>query len=290
MPKNVHTKVPFLASLRGADRKTLDKGLIEYRSVRSRVRDLRKSSTASTFVKPLVKTKSFIVEKIEFQSPTNSAPKPKVLIVGGVHPGSETVGVESAVRLAEYFAKSPQILDHFDITVVPLVNPTGLLRTSPTKSKNGTPGRYSNDGKDLNRTFLAGKFTPESKAMADLIQTGGFHAVLDLHGAGSQRDGFFLIRGADDGGLASRSANAASGVPLLSAKSAGKTYAFESPGVVTSTNPGTLKQFAVAAGTHRSYTFEAPGSLSAKEQVKGTTALVHSTLANLRAELSQATH
>ena len=280
LPTKAMARVPFLGKLK-ASRSTVVAGLKEYRSVRGRVRQLR-SKGAEIRVKPLLKTDSFIVDAIEFRGKGGKANKPKILVVGGVHAGSETVGVESALRFSEGLAKAPSLLKYFDITVVPLVNPSSLMRTEQTRSNFGTPGRFTNGGVDPNRSFSRGAFTKETRAMADLIKTGGYHAVLDLHGAGSHRDGFFIIRGADDGGVASRFTRNADGVALLSKKSAGTTYAYESPGVVTSTNAGTLKQFAVNQGIRYSYTFEAPGSLPAKVQVQGMLQLMHSALRTLQ--------
>lgn len=274
-------KLAFIKSLK-ADKATLKRGLTDYRSVRLRIRDLRKSAPHLE-VRPLIKTKSFIVDKLVLTSTKSSTgTKPKILIVGGVHAGSETIGVEAALQVAEHLGKNPAILEHFDITIVPLVNPTGLMRVDATKSKNGTPGRYTSDGVDINRSFGAGRWTPESKAMATLMKTERFHAILDLHGAGSHRDGFFIIKGTDDGGIASRFTSQAQGVPLLTREGAGKTYSFNAPGVVTSSNEGTLKQFGVSIGTRHSYTFEAPGKLSAEKQVSGTLSLVTSALNALR--------
>src|SRR5690606_21059773 len=141
------------------------------------------------------KTESFILDRIDLRSGAGGAPKPKVLIVGGVHAGSEPVGVEAALRFAESMVKDRSILDHFDITIVPLVNPSGLMRTTQTRSKSGTPGRYTTRGIDINRSFGKGLWTKESKAMAELMKSERFHVVLDMHGASSQRDGFFAIRG-----------------------------------------------------------------------------------------------
>ena len=273
-------KLAFIKSLK-ADNAALKRGLTDYRSVRLRIRDLRKTSPHLE-VRPLIKTKSFIVDKLVLKSAKTTTTKPKILIVGGVHAGSETIGVEAALQVAEHLGKNPAILEHFDITIIPLVNPTGLMRGDATKSKNGTPGRYTSDGVDINRSFGAGRWTPESKAMADLMKTERFHAILDLHGAGSHRDGFFIIKGTDDGGIASRFTSQAQGVPLLTREGAGTTYNFNTPGVVTSSNEGTLKQFGVSIGTRHSYTFEAPGKLSAEKQIAGTLSLVNSALNALR--------
>lgn len=272
----------------GGKKGVVHKGLKDYRSVRLRVRELRGKLGDRMQVTPLVKTGSFVLDRIDLRGPAKpgaagQAPKPKILIVGGVHGGSEPVGVEASLRFAESLVKDARLLDAFDITVVPLVNPGGLMRTDITKSKSGTPGRYTTEGVDLNRSFAKGKWTPESKAMAALMTKERFHAVLDLHGAGSHRDGFFAIRGGDDGGIAERMMGDAGGIPLLTAKSAGATYKFNAPGVVTSGNEGTLKHFAISTGARYSYTFEAPARFSAEAQVQGQVSMLRSALRNIAA-------
>ena len=277
-------RLKYVRSLAG-EKSTIVKGLIDYRSVRLRVRELRKSLGDTMKVTPLVKTDSFILDRIDFRGKASegspNAPKRKILIVGGVHSGSEPVGVETALRFAESLVKDASILAHFDITIVPLVNPSGFMRTDKTVSKAGTPGRYTTAGADLNRSFAKGKWTKESKAMADLMNSEQFYAVLDCHGAGPQRDGFFAIRGGEDGGIANRFMQNADGIPLLSAKGAGTGYEFNSPGVVTSSNPGTLKHFALSTGSRYSYTFEAPNGFTAAQQVKGQLSMVQSALRGL---------
>lgn len=286
----IHPRVLELKSIRalGGKKTVVHRGLREYRSVRIRVRELRSKLGDRMHVTPLLKSGSFVLDRIDLRGPAKPdavgrAKKPKILIVGGMHSGSEPVGVEASLQFAESLAEDSSLLDSFDITVVPLVNPGGMMRTDSTKSMSGTPGRYTTGGVDLNRSFAKGKWTPESEAMAALMKKERFHAVLDLHGAGTQRDGFFAIRGGDDGGIAERMMREAKGIPLLTAEGAGTTYQYNAPGVVTSGNAGTLKHFAISTGARYSYTFEAPARFSAEAQIRGQVAMLRSALRNLAA-------
>jgi len=270
-PKAVNARMMRLGNVSKlpASRGTLTRGLERYRNARQRIRELRPKLGNRATVKPLFRHKGLVVDRIDVRSPGGA--KPKVLIVGGVHAGSERVGVESALQVAELLKKRPDILKRFDVTIVPMVNPTGLAIRE----------RRNSVDVDINRSFAAGKWVPESKAMAQLMKTEKFDAVLDLHGAGKFRNGFFIIRGGDDGGVAKRATASMGSIPLLDAKGAGKTYKLDSPGVVTSSNEGTLKAFAIKTGARYSYTFEAPASLDAKTQVGGMVKLVFSTLDSL---------
>jgi len=285
-------RIKNLASIRGIQgpKSTIYAGLRDYRSVRNRVRELRTRLADVMTVKPLVKSGPFVLDRIDLRSKSPGT-RPKVLVVGGVHSGSEPVGVEAALRFAEGFAADPTLLEHFDITVVPLVNPSGLTRAPATVSASGTPGRYTTEGVDINRSFVfqrmfewvRSKWTPESKAMARMMRTEKFDVILDLHGAGTSRTGFFAIRSGDDRGMAARfMAEVGQQAPILDAQGAGSTYELDAPGVVTSTNAGTLKQMGARLGARFSYTFETPARFTPAQQVRGALAMVHSALRNIR--------
>lgn len=291
-PAVIGPRIKVLPSIRqlGGNKGTVYAGLRDYRSVRNRVRELRARLADVMTVAPLVKTGPFILDRIDLRSKTPGT-RPKVLVVGGVHSGSEPVGVEAALRFAEGFAVDASLLEHFDVTVVPLVNPSGLTRTPETVSASGTPGRYTTEGVDINRSFVfqrifewaRSKWTPESKAMYRLMKNERFDVILDLHGAGTSRTGFFAIRSGDDGGMAARfMAEVGGKAPILDAKGAGSTYELDAPGVVTSTNAGTLKQMGARLGARYSYTFETPARFSPAQQVRGALAMVHAALRTIR--------
>jgi hypothetical protein len=127
--------------------------------------------------------------------------------------------------------------------------------------------------------------TPEAKAMSRLMKQEGYGAVLDLHGAGTFRTGFFFIRGGEDGGLAARTMRALPKSRLLDKKGAGKVYELDAPGVVTSTNRGTLKQHAIENGARFAYTIESPKRFAPKVQIAGMVKLSLAAMRNLKDEL-----
>ncbi|MBT8495027.1 MAG: succinylglutamate desuccinylase/aspartoacylase family protein [Deltaproteobacteria bacterium] len=259
-----------------APRSEVQAGLRRYRAVRHRVRELRQRPGSMMTVKPLAKVGSFVIDRLDFKIP-GSAPKPKILIVGGVHAGSERIGVESAMQIAEQLHKHPDILEHFDVTIVPLANPSSLAIRS----------RRNSSDVDVNRSFAAGKMTPESKAMSKLMKQERFGAVLDLHGAGKFRTGFFFIRGGQDGGLAARTMRVLPKSKLLDNKGAGKVYELDAPGVVTSTNPNTLKHHAIANGAKYAYTVESPKRFSPQVQIAGMVKLSLRAMRNMKGKLSR---
>lgn len=273
-PTPVNSKMLALPGIRALPGRARDirEGLHRYRQVRARVRALRKNPAAK--VSLVVKLGSFAVDRIDFHVP-GGGPKPKILVIGGIHSGSERVGVESALRFAESLAPDSEMLKRFDVTVIPLATPSALV----------VRARRNFDGADVNRSFGPGKWTGESRAVGGVIAAGGYRMILDLHGAGPQRNGFFVIRGAPDNGFSSRFVKALPRSKLLHKTGAGTTYEYDSRGVVLSSNEGTLKHWGVANGVVRTYTLEAPSRASGKQQVQGMVTLMHSAANELWGDL-----
>ena len=204
-------------------------------------------------------------------------PKPKLILLGGVHSGTEKTGFEAATRFVEELAQDAKLRARFDVTVIPLVNPTALVLGTRENAK----------GVDINRTFAEGKTTPESKVLVDYVANKTFDFHLDLHTAGDPgRDGFFLIRGDKDGGLGARMMKALPSAALLDAP--GKPgeahvgpYLLYGVGLseiasIHDTTMDLLKK----RGTPYVYTFEAPTRASPEVQVDLTLRFVHSAFDN----------
>jgi len=197
----------------------------------------------------------------------------RVLVSAGVH-GNEPAGVEAALRLVERAVKDKGMQRNFSITVMPMVNPEGLMRNQ----------RKNIVGQDVNRTFRPGKWSLESKAVRRSLAGEKYDLFVDLHGA--QGKGFFLIRGKDDGGLSARILRPMENHALLnSAAPDGKVgpYRLHTLGGATSNNPGTFKGFMLDKHNARySYTLEYPRTLPPDRQVNGLFKLLRSTLYNVR--------
>lgn len=208
-----------------------------------------------------------------------AGPRPRVLILGGVHAGTEKAGFEAATRFVERAAADPRLRARFDITVVPLVNPTALVLGA----------RENAHGVDINRTFIDGKWQPESRVLGDYLRGRRFDASIDLHTAGDPgRDGFFLIRGVKDHGLGDRILRALPSAALLDVPGARPGEAVVGPyhlyGVGLAEIPsikGTSMDLTARLGARYVYTFEAPTRAKPELQVDLTLRFLSSAFANL---------
>ena len=250
-------------------------GFERYRAIAQRVRGAARDNPGSLRVSRAGRAAGLSILRVDLVS-DDPAPgrRPRVLVVGGMHAGNETVGAEAATRFIEAAAGDAALRNAFDITVVPLANPTALVL--------GT--RQNAAGDDVNRTFADGKWTAESRAIRAIAEEGDFDLVIDLHGAGDRgRNGFFLIRADGDRAMSSRILSAMESGALMDPKGGAiGPYRFDQLGGARSTNHGTLTGFFAARGTAHSYTLEAPLRLDPDRQVRGMVKLLRSALFNVR--------
>jgi hypothetical protein len=251
----------------------LEAGFERYRAVTRRVRGASRASPGALRVSRAGSAAGLSILRVDLVGDRPVAGRrPRVLIVGGMHAGNETVGVEAATRFIEAAARDGDLRNRFDITVVPLANPTALVL--------GT--RENADQLDANRSFADGQWTAESLAIRDIGDD--FDLVVDLHGAGSRgRNGFFLIRGGEDGGMSARVLSAMQSGALMDpgGGTAIGPYRFDQLGGAVSVNQGTLTSWFSRLGTRHSYTLEAPLRLAPDRQVRGMLKLLRSTLFNV---------
>lgn len=102
----------------------------------------------------------------------------RIWLLGRQHPGESMASwwMEGAVsRLIELTADKADMLDHASISVVPLVNPDGLVRGNL---------RANAAGRDLNREWADPhrQEAPEIAALLDEMERWGADLVLDVHG------------------------------------------------------------------------------------------------------------
>lgn len=105
-----------------------------------------------------------------------------VLILATIH-GNEPAGTPLLHKLAEYLARQPDLLDHRQVVLMPLVNPDGMAQSQ----------RHNVHGVDLNRNFLASNYEsgtfkgasalsePESIAVDHAIGTFHPNRIVSLH-------------------------------------------------------------------------------------------------------------
>jgi len=192
----------------------------------------------------------------------------RVVVSSWIH-GDETVGPVAALGLVDHALKNARFRQRFDLSVLVKIDPFGT-RNNP-------------DGVNLNRAFVAGRWTAETLAIRRSLapERGQIDLFVDLHGAG--RAGFFLIRGQDDGNLSRRILGAMPTATLLDATGAQPwvgPYKLHSLGAATSNNPGTFKGWMIEQGAPYSYTLEAPRTLAPARQTAGMLRLLRSTLEN----------
>ena len=250
----------------------LESGFARYRAVTRRVRGASRENPGALRVSRAGSAAGLSILRVDLVGDRPVVGRrPRVLIVGGMHAGNETVGVETATRFIEAAARDGDLRNQFDITVVPLANPTALVL--------GT--RENADQVDANRSFADGKWTAESLAIRAIGED--FDLVIDLHGAGSRgRNGCFLISGGDGGNLPARALSAMESGALMDPPGGEiGPYRFDQLGGAVSVNPGTLTGWFSRLGTRHSYTLEAPLRLTPNRQVRGMLKLLRSTLFNV---------
>jgi hypothetical protein len=202
----------------------------------------------------------------------------KVLLASGVH-GNEPTGVHTTMKLLDDLLRKPSLRSRYAVTIVPMVNPSGLAAMN----------RKNDREADLNRRFAKGKFSPETAAVARSLRGERYDLFVDLHGAA--RNGFFLIRRDDDRKLSGRILAAMPSASLLSAKKGERAvgpYGLHSLGGAQTNTGGTFKGFMDASKARHSYTLEYPRRLSPRKQSAGLMKLLRSTLDNVYRHGAQA--
>jgi hypothetical protein len=249
------------------------------------------------------RSKTLPLYRVDLGSGKSKGPKGKrplrVLIAGGVH-GNEPTGVRTAMAFVDKALRDKGLRDgSFQITVLPMVNPTGCKALT----------RFNSQGKDVNRSWCKGKWTPEARAVKRSLKGQSYDLFIDLHGA--NKPGFFAFRAANDGNLSGRILSAMHGETLLDVNrwapkgdrfAAG--YYLHALGAVESTRwrremPPKHKLLIGAArassgdsgrdfekfmhdrGTPYCYTLEYPRRLAPQRQVQGMLKLLRSTLHNV---------
>ena len=265
---------------------SLKPGLEDYRAVNGRIDAAVARSGGGLTSEVIGRVHGLEVKAVHVRGgpAPDGKPKPRILLLGGVHSGTEKAGFESVTRTVERLAGDPAMRAMFDITVIPLVNPTALVL--------GT--RENARGVDINRTFTPEKLTPESRVLyewAERQRSRGklFDVMLDMHTAGDPgRNGFFLIRGRADGGLGARMMQALPKAALLDAKGApGEArvgpYMLYGVGLteIESIRHTTMDLLA-RQGTPYVYVFEAPTRANPRVQVDLSVRFIESALQNAR--------
>jgi hypothetical protein len=215
-----------------------------------------------------------------------SGQKISVLITAGIH-GSEALGPLTALELLQLYARNKNFRHAFDLQVLPALNPWGLQNAS----------RYLSDGRDLNRQFTAETTDEVSLAVKEELAGRRFDLAVDLHGALTKSQAFFIYASYDEGlsEAAIRSIRVEDRLKSSSGSYPGtapsllfpQTYWLTAPGVSRTYSRGTFKNFArKELGIRLSYTLEYPMRRSLGTQSRLNFRLLLSLLHHARKRLS----
>lgn len=281
----------------GRNPKQLREGFDNYRAVLKRSRDIARQSGGTARFSVATKAHGLVIPRIDIVAKGKKAKRrPRIVITAGSHPGTEKSPIQAALQFAEKAAADPRIARNYDITVIPLLNPSGLVLGQRKTAHKNAEGEYI----DVNRAFEKGQWIPEARWLAGFLHKHKPDAFFDLHAAGSTgRDGHFLLRMKDakDGNMDLRILSAMKDKQLMDVDrgrgrpvDVGKTYKFDALGSgysdpkkrITKGTPA--KDYAYKkAGVRYSYSFEAPSRIEPKRQVDGLVRMLGSGLHHIRA-------
>ncbi len=197
------------------------------------------------------------VQAVHLPATGDGPVKMRVLVTGGVH-GDEPCGPAATMLLLEQLLNNPDIRRDTEFTIVPLVNPRGLV--------DGT--RRTPDGVDLNRNFSHDETAPtEVHHISALLKQKDYTLALDLHSGRDDRNGFWVLHKASAELMEPAVERFQKHWPVLTGDT--DKYNMAKPGIGESSNPNTLKDFASQDGARWSVTLEAPGSVGYLDQVVG---------------------
>jgi hypothetical protein len=203
--------------------------------------------------------------------------RPTRVALGAWMHGDEPVGAATVPRFVRWAVKQKNYRGQFDTTIFVKIDPTGSREISPDLN--------------TNRGFMDGRWLPETRAIRNSLGKKTFDLFVDLHGSGGGVDGFWLIRGTDDGAMSRRILGAMPtrwlwDLPPQEATIASETcrcnFSMHCLGGVTSDSEGTFKWYMSQRGIPYSYTLEAPRHLTPEQQIRGTIRLLRSALYNVR--------
>lgn len=104
-----------------------------------------------------------------------------VLICGGIH-GNEPAGVEVIIQFIETLAEKPEMYQHIDFDIIPVVNTWAWSHDL----------RFNREGIDVNRDF-ASFVSQEAQIIRDFINGKSYDLIIDCH-EDPDAKGFYLYQ------------------------------------------------------------------------------------------------
>ena len=210
----------------------------------------------------------------------------RALINAGTHGEEVRQSVPQALAFLEHAARDKGYRSRFQTTVLIKLGPDG-----PEQAALPAEERRLTRGKDMNRTFAAGRWIPESRAIRRSLAGQAFDVFVDLH-ADSALDGFVLVNeslgaNASRWSVLGRALSAMPSVSLVDARpdrpvNADYTLHRLGAGRTPSSFVGCLDTYLARRGVPYSFTIETPQRLSVEQQRRGGVRLLRSILENVR--------
>ena len=189
-------------------------------------------------------------------------PKLRIVIIAGIH-GNEPGGPAAGFDLIQRILRDPKLLEQVELTFIPVANPVGW----------GAQTRVNAHHINLNRRFYAGQphdDAPEYAVMQQTLEKLEVDLALDLHGSWSiGKQGFFALhRGRSLELLRPVMQRFSKRYSIM--KQSTERYALDAPGIATSHNQGTFKDYmADVVRAPWSMTLESPTGYDYDTQVRG---------------------
>jgi hypothetical protein len=211
----------------------------------------------------------------------------RALINAGTHNEEVQQSIPQALAFLEHAARDKGYRSRFQTTMLIKLGPD-----SPRYAALPAEERRLTRGKDMNRTFAAGHWIPESRAIRRSLAGQPFDVFVDLH-ADSSLDGFVLVnesvgKHAGQWSMLSRALSAMPTVSLVDAPPKSPVYSDYTlhrlgAGRTPTSFVGCLDAYLAQHNVPYSFTLETPQRLSVERQRQGGVRLLRSILENVRA-------
>jgi hypothetical protein len=210
-------------------------------------------------------------------SPSPYAAQVPICLVAGVH-GDEPDGIRAALEFARRFARSPQLVSSYRLTVYPCVNPVGYERMT----------RENGHGKDLNREFFRDSREEEVAVMERELRAHEFTGFINGH---SDYESFGIYAYATGAVLSERLAKPAlfqaSGVIPINTDAVIDGHPADN-GIINQKFPGSLGPLFRGAVEPFDITIETPNLFALSKRVEAQAIAFETILHEYRAVASEA--
>lgn len=210
-------------------------------------------------------------------SPSPYAVQVPICLVAGVH-GDEPDGILAALELARRFARSPQLVSNYALTIYPCVSPVGYERLT----------RENGAGKDLNREFFRDSQETEVAVMERELRAHEFTGFIGGH---SDYESFGIYAYATGAVLSERLAKpalfqASSVIPINTDAMIDGHPAQD--GIINQKFPGSLGPLSRGASEPFDITIETPNLFALSKRVEAQATAFETILHEYRAVASEA--